>query len=610
MSDDPRADVSGPTLAADANTTDGGAPDDRSVGRRRLLRGAGTVAAGSLGLTFPPSSGTAAASGGGPAGVHLSYGVQPQGSVRIGWTGGAATEARVEYGRERLEHSVAASSTVVPGEGLVAYTTEITGLQPGTTYQYRAVLDGRTSETLTFTTAPTADTTSFRVTAVGDNGIADERNPAQRADSDAPVRVVEQAASLGPDLHLGVGDISYANGYPYTWDKYFQTHQEFFGATPFLTVPGNHEKEPGTGFKQYDARLNAIMPFDDPGLPSLDSKQRWYSVQYGNAQFVGLNTSADACGDYARGEEFFPLYDTRCNTEAAYTYNERQRQFVEEALKEAENDPSVTWKVVYLHSSFWTDGDHDARKDLRKLWEPYFDEYDVDLVLAGHNHSYERSKPMRGGAVRETGTTYVVNGTGGTGHYGFQHNEPPEWTAFRDNEHYGVTKLDFSADSIEGEYVALNGTTVDSFTVVKRDGRPTQLHPGDATAEGLAVSGSRRDDGATHTAGETNRVRLTAAADSDRPIRVRDVIPTEWSVQDRGDSGPALVTAEGAPEGKKYVYFDGGPETDRDVIYYAEAPDATGASTFGPFEAREVDGSGWVTVPGTSSDETVVTDGA
>lgn len=583
-----------------------GVDDSRRLGRRTLLKGAGTAAVSSLGMTFPTSTGVAAGSIDGPTGVHISYGVQPQGSVRIGWTGGAATEVRVEYGRDNLDDSVTANSTVVPGEGLIAYQAEITGLQPGTTYRYRAVLDGQRSETLSFTTAPTTETTSFRVTAVGDNGIADSRNPAQRADDDSPVRVVKRAESLDPDLHLGVGDIAYANGYPFTWDKYFETHQSFFGTTPFLTVPGNHEKEPGQGFKQYDARLNSIMPFDDPGLPSLNSKQRWYSVQYGNTQFIGLNTSADACGDYARGEEFFPLYDTRCRTDESYTYNKRQRQFVEEALKQAESDPTVTWKVVYFHSSFWTDGDHDAREDLRTLWEPFFDEYDVDLVLAGHNHSYERSKPMRGDAVRDTGTTYVVNGTGGSGHYGFQHNEPPAWTAFRDNDHYGITQLDISADSIEGKYVAMDGSTIDSFTIVKRNGKPTQRHPGDASAERLAVSGSRHDDRSTHTAGQTNRVRLTATAESDRSIRVRDVLPTEWTVQDRGNSSPSMVSTENAPTGKKYVYFEGGPENDRGVVYYVEAPDETGTYAFGPFEAREIDGSGWVAVDGTSSDETVV----
>lgn len=47
-----------------------------------------------------------------------------------------------------------------------------------------------------------------------------------------------------------------------------------------------------------------------------------------------------------------------------------------------------------MNSSLWTDGEHDARTDLQTMWRKYLYEYDVNLILAGHNHSYERSKPL------------------------------------------------------------------------------------------------------------------------------------------------------------------------------------------------------------------------
>ncbi|WP_158056095.1 purple acid phosphatase family protein [Halorussus halophilus] len=584
----------------DANS-DGERPD---IDRRSLLKGAGVAAMAGSVPVFPTSTGRA--SDGlldGPTGVHVSFGTNPKRQARVGWTGDEILGGHVEYG-EDFSKTADADKTVVPGEGLYAYTAELTGLDPDTSYEYRVVHGDTTSETFSFRTAPPDSETSLRVTAVGDHGIADPDNEFQRADDDNPVRVLDRAASFDPDFHLGVGDIAYANGYPFTWDEYFESFEEFYASNQFLTVPGNHEKEPGQGFVQYDARLNELMPFDDPGLPNLTSKQRWYDFQYGNTLFVGLNTSADACGDYARGEEFIPLQDTRCRTEASYFYNERQREYVEETLKEADADDSVKWIVVYMHSGFWTDGDHDARQDLRDLWGPYFDEYDVDLVLAGHNHSYERSKPIRGEAVAETGTTYVVNGTGGSGHYGFQHNEPPEWTAFRDSDHYGAVQLDVTDERIRGEYVAIDGTVVDEFTIVKEDGEPTQPNPGDAEAESLSVSGQRRDDGSAFDSGETNRVRLTASAEES--VRLRDEIPEEWNVASGGDSAPDMVDTTDAPEGRKYVYFDVDPRTSPDVVYYAEAPDETGTYTFGPFEAREENGTGWVEVAGTASDENVV----
>ncbi|MFC7154781.1 purple acid phosphatase family protein [Halomarina halobia] len=591
--------------------SDGGSGGgDDGFDRRDLLRGVATVAAGSLAPAFPTSAGVArGAIGGAPTGVHVAYGPDPQRSASVGWTAGGTFDARVEYGERGgdLSAAVEANATVLPGEDLVAYDATIEGLTPDTAYDYRAVVGDERSATFAFRTAP-EDGTDFRVSMVADHGIADDRNPAQRADDDGPVRIVDRAREFDPAFHLGVGDIAYANGFPYTWDEYFRAFEDFYATTPFLTVPGNHEKEPGQGFAQYDGRLNRLMPFRDPGLPDLGSKRRWYDFRYGNALFVGLNTSADACGDLARGEEFLPFQDTRCYTDESYLYNERQRAYVEETLEDARDDPAVTWTVVYFHSSLWTDGDHAAREDLRDLWGPLFDEYGVDLVLAGHNHSYERSKPIVGETAGEVGTTYVVNGTGGSGHYGFRHDEPPEWTAFRDSDRYGIVRLSFSERRIEGEYVALDGTVVDSFALAKTaDGEPTQLRPGDATREPLAVDGTRSDDGSTWHGGRTNRIRLTASAD--RPIRLRDRVPAEWTVTGTGDSGPEYVDADGAPDGYQHVYFDVPPTSDADVVYYAEAPEgpgATGEYEFGPAQAREVNGSGWVDVEGTASTERVV----
>ena len=53
---------------------------------------------------------------------------------------------------------------------------------------------------------------------------------------------------------------------------------------------------------------------------------------------------------------------------------------------------------------------------LRTEWSPLIDQYNVDLVLAGHDHDYERTKVMRGiqaFAEGAPGTIYVVSGGAG-----------------------------------------------------------------------------------------------------------------------------------------------------------------------------------------------------
>lgn len=438
--------------------------------RRSVLRGV----AGAATAPFVVSS----ASGGlgqtlGPSGVHAAYGSDPSSTLRVGWSGGPATDAHVEIvgpgGRTR---TVPAAARPVPGQEAVAYTATVDELSPGTSYGYAAVLDDRRASGFSVTTAPAANE-GFSVTAVGDHGIADPENPFQRADTDDPERVFQTAQSLSPDVQLLPGDISYANGHPSTWDLYFDAFEEFLAGTPFMTVPGNHEAEPGTGLTQYDRRLNDLMPVEDSfGLDDLQHEPRWYHFEYGNTRFVGLSTTTDACGDVGRGEEFLPLYDPRCRA-GGLTYGEAQELFLEATLDEAADDPRLTWTVVYFHGPMWTDSpDHAPRRDLRKRWGPILDAYGVDLVLSGDNHVYERTKAITAKDGQDDygskdawewesdlGTTFVTNGTGGTSHYGFASDTPSDYIARRTNQYFGVTELDVDDERI---LVAYRTTETDS----------------------------------------------------------------------------------------------------------------------------------------------------
>lgn len=452
--------------------------------RRDVLTAAGSA-------PFLAGVGRAAEGVRGPSGVHIAMGRDPASMISIGWTGGPATTAEVRYREPGGTTTTAgASSAPVPGGEAVAYTATVTGLTPDTTYEYDVVLDGRTAGPFTTHTPPDAST-GFTVTAVGDHGIADPDNPVQRANSDDPQRVMARAQSLDPTFQLLVGDIAYANGHPSTWDLYFDAFEDYFASTPFMTVPGNHEAEPGTGLTQYDRRLNDLMPVRDRlGVDDTQRKQRWWEITYDNTLFLGLSTTTDACGDVSRGEEFVPLYDPRCRY-GGLTYGEAQERYARRALEAAANDPDVQWTVVFFHGPLWTDSaSHADRRDLRKRWGMLFDEYDVDLVLSGDNHVYERTKPIHARTDRsdygpddawdwgEYGTTFVTNGTGGTSHYAFADSEPAQFIARRTNDHFGVTELDVANERIRVRYVTVDGDVQDRFSIVKRDGHPTQV--GDA----------------------------------------------------------------------------------------------------------------------------------
>ena len=104
-------------------------------------------------------------------------------------------------------------------------------------------------------------------------------------------------------------------------------------------------------------------------------RERWYSFDWGDVHFVALDTER---------------------------LSERQAIWLEEDLLANE----LPWVVAYLHAPPYSSGEHGSDLAARELFTPLFETYGVQLVLAGHEHNYERTKPI-------SGVTYVVTGGGG-----------------------------------------------------------------------------------------------------------------------------------------------------------------------------------------------------
>ena len=86
------------------------------------------------------------------------------------------------------------------------------------------------------------------------------------------------------------------------------------------------------------------------------------------------------------------------------TYPEpEQIRWLEKELAASNDD----WKIVFFHHPLYSSGDrHGSDLRLREVLEPLFLKYNVSVVLAGHDHFYERVKPQKGIA-------YFVVGSGG-----------------------------------------------------------------------------------------------------------------------------------------------------------------------------------------------------
>lgn len=67
----------------------------------------------------------------------------------------------------------------------------------------------------------------------------------------------------------------------------------------------------------------------------------------------------------------------------------------------------AAWTIVAMHKPAYSAGVHGSDVEIQQEWVPLFEQYDVPLVLAGHDHDYQRSKPI-------DGVTYVVSGGAAT----------------------------------------------------------------------------------------------------------------------------------------------------------------------------------------------------
>lgn len=119
----------------------------------------------------------------------------------------------------------------------------------------------------------------------------------------------------------------------------------------------------------------------------------------------------------------------------------------------AEEQGADSWIIPVMHHPAYSSGSHGSTKDVRKHWVPLFEQAGVRLVLAGHDHNYERTTP-------QNNITYVVSGGGAK----LRKVGRSDFTAISTSTlHY--TDLVVDPDRIEGRAIAQDGTVFDTFAI-------------------------------------------------------------------------------------------------------------------------------------------------
>jgi hypothetical protein len=113
--------------------------------------------------------------------------------------------------------------------------------------------------------------------------------------------------------------------------------------------------------------------------------------------------------------------------------------------------------AIWHHPRF-SSGHHGSSTMVQPLWQELYDA-GADLVVAGHDHTYERFAPQTptGQVDMARGIREFVVGTGGAGLYAFEHPAPN--SEIKDNQTRGVLTLTLYADRYDWEFIPVAGKT-------------------------------------------------------------------------------------------------------------------------------------------------------
>jgi hypothetical protein len=384
------------------------------MSRRQVLAGAGgtSLLAATAGATRTRRALRVRAAGAGtPEQVHLTWGESPTTGVVVSWASpGQATRPRVRIGQRVISAESRPYTDGINGETVWTYHARVGGLRPGATYGYLVTADndGNAADpfSATFRTAPHGRA-PFRFTSFGDLATPNTDWVLSYGQSAYAVEAVE---SFQPLFHLLNGDLCYANlnpaSQPEVWRDFGNNNQSSAANRPWMPCPGNHEVEFTNGPQGFTSYLTRYT-LPDNRIPGFGG--RWYSFRIGSVLFVSLDADdvvyQDA-GAFVTGPgplipgpaASHPPIEPGTSLYLRGYSGGVQTAWLERTLAAARHDESVDWIIAQMHqcaaSSSATGNGSDL--GLRAEWLPLFDRYQVDLVLSGHDHDYERSFPVRG----------------------------------------------------------------------------------------------------------------------------------------------------------------------------------------------------------------------
>jgi hypothetical protein len=196
---------------------------------------------------------------------------------------------------------------------------------------------------------------SVKFAAIGDTGTGTEKQH-QLADVMLKYKAAfpfEFVLMMGDNMYGGEKAEDYKVKFENVYKKLLEDKVKFYASL------GNHDESNQRFYELFN--MNG---------------EEYYNFKKGNISFYALNSNY---------------------------MDKKQIKWLEEKLAA----DTSTWKIAFFHHPpYSSGGKHGSSTELREVVEPIFLKYGLDVVLAGHEHFYERIKPQKG-------IYYFISGAGG-----------------------------------------------------------------------------------------------------------------------------------------------------------------------------------------------------
>ncbi|CAO2820862.1 unnamed protein product [Amaranthus hypochondriacus] len=403
--------------------------------------------------------------------------------MRVRWVSASKEPQQVQLGDGKLVSSDVATFTQKDMCGGAAkdfgwhdpgyiHTAIITNLQPLANYSYKYGSNASGwSDNIQFRTPPAGGSSEVRFLAFGDMGKAPRDSTLEHYIQPGSLSVVdamaEEVRSGAVDTIFHIGDISYATGFLVEWDYFLHLITPLASQVSYMTAIGNHERDhPNSGsvYNTPDSGGECGIAYETYfPMPTQAKDKPWYSIEHGPIHFTVISTE----------HQFHPLSEQ-------YNWIRRDMASV--------NRTRTPWLIFTGHRPMYTSANPSFIPNVDQNFvvsiEPLLLQNQVDLVLFGHVHNYERTcaiyqgkcmaKPFRDENGIDTfdnsnyrAPIHVIIGMAGFALDGFS-NIINEWSLKRIST-FGYSKIFATREALKLQFInSITRQAEDAFQIIKK----------------------------------------------------------------------------------------------------------------------------------------------